>query len=208
MGTHSVRRGKKIFCTGLTRAAKAGYKSLVPARRALRTNQGRAPFICALWVHIHLSFNSQQGPSLSGLSGSSIQGYILYKFIITGSPQSPKFINIGNMDQWESALVTLYRQSVQILRASLQAMFTIIISANIIVWHKHILLNWLKLVVLFCLRTFVLHKLHLLWDTVNIARRGFQLYTKIWETNIKSANYLKSQIKYLHCRHIVPHLNL
>jgi hypothetical protein len=34
---------KTIFCTGPTRAAKAGQKSLVPARRAQRTNQGRNP---------------------------------------------------------------------------------------------------------------------------------------------------------------------
>ncbi len=33
---------EKIFCTGLTRATKAGQKSLVP-RWTLRTNQGRTP---------------------------------------------------------------------------------------------------------------------------------------------------------------------
>ncbi len=38
----------KICCTGLTRAAKAGQKSLVPARRAQRTNQERNPFLCTL----------------------------------------------------------------------------------------------------------------------------------------------------------------
>ncbi len=32
-------------------------------------HQGRTPFICTLWVPIHLSFNSQQGPPLSSLSG-------------------------------------------------------------------------------------------------------------------------------------------
>jgi hypothetical protein len=37
---------KIIFCTGLTRAAKAGQKSILPARRAQRINQGRIPFIC------------------------------------------------------------------------------------------------------------------------------------------------------------------
>ncbi len=37
---------KMIFCTGLTRAAKAGQKSIVPVRQAQRTNQGRAPVIC------------------------------------------------------------------------------------------------------------------------------------------------------------------
>ncbi len=30
-----------------------------------RTNQGRTPIICSLWVPIHLSFNSRQGPPLS-----------------------------------------------------------------------------------------------------------------------------------------------
>ncbi len=34
---------KQIFCTGQTRAAKAGQKSLVPVQRALRTNQGMSP---------------------------------------------------------------------------------------------------------------------------------------------------------------------
>ncbi len=51
-----------IFCTEPTRAAKAEKQSLGPARQAQRTNQGRIPFICTLWVPIHLSFNSQQGP--------------------------------------------------------------------------------------------------------------------------------------------------
>ncbi len=39
---------KTIFCTGLTRAAKAGQKSIVKARRIQRINQGRTPFICPL----------------------------------------------------------------------------------------------------------------------------------------------------------------
>ncbi len=55
---------KKIFCAGKTRAAKAAQTSLLPARQAQRTNQGGAPFICTLWVPIHLSFNSQQGQPL------------------------------------------------------------------------------------------------------------------------------------------------
>jgi hypothetical protein len=37
----TVFGGKKIFCTGPTRAAKAEQKSLVPARQAQQTNQGR-----------------------------------------------------------------------------------------------------------------------------------------------------------------------
>ncbi len=32
---------KKIFCTGPTREAKAGQKSLIPARQTQRTRQGR-----------------------------------------------------------------------------------------------------------------------------------------------------------------------
>ncbi len=55
----------KIFCIVLTRAATAGQKPLVPVSRAKRTNQGRAPFICTLWVPVCLSFNSQQRPPLS-----------------------------------------------------------------------------------------------------------------------------------------------
>ncbi len=43
MNWNSVRWGK-IFCTGPTRAAKAGQKSLVPAPQAQRTYQGRTPF--------------------------------------------------------------------------------------------------------------------------------------------------------------------
>ncbi len=63
---------EKIVCTGLTRAANAGQKSLVLAQRAQRTNQGRTPFICTPWVPICLSFNSRQGPPLSGLSGKDL----------------------------------------------------------------------------------------------------------------------------------------
>jgi hypothetical protein len=72
LGTNKVEKctvRKIIFCTGLTRAAKAGKKSIVPARRVQQTNQGRTPINCQ--VPIHLSFNSQQGPPLSSLSGCS-----------------------------------------------------------------------------------------------------------------------------------------
>jgi hypothetical protein len=51
MGTNELKQcsvGEKIFCTWSTRAAKAEQKSLVPARQAQRTNQGRIPFICTL----------------------------------------------------------------------------------------------------------------------------------------------------------------
>ncbi len=54
MGTNKLKKkcaGRTIrFCTGLTRAAKAGQKSIVPARRAQQTNSERTPFICSLRV--------------------------------------------------------------------------------------------------------------------------------------------------------------
>ncbi len=62
---NSVWWGKKIFCTGPTRPAKAGPKSLEPSRQAKRTNQEMTDFICTPWVPICLSFNSQHGPPLS-----------------------------------------------------------------------------------------------------------------------------------------------
>ncbi len=69
-----MRGSKNIFCTGLTRVAKAEQKSLVPARHAQWTYQGRTPSTCTLWVPIfHHSFNSQQRPLLSSLSGASHQ---------------------------------------------------------------------------------------------------------------------------------------
>ncbi len=72
MGANKVKKcavWKIIFYTGLTTAAKAGRKSIAPAWWAQRTNQGRAPFIRAPRVPICLSFNSQQGLLLSGISG-------------------------------------------------------------------------------------------------------------------------------------------
>jgi hypothetical protein len=48
MGTHKLKKQtvrKKIFCTGLTIAVKAGLKSLLPAWRAQRTNQGWFLFV-------------------------------------------------------------------------------------------------------------------------------------------------------------------
>ncbi len=65
---------KKIFCSGPTREAKTEQKSLVPAWQAQRTSQWTIPFICTLWVPIHLSFNSQQrqwGTSLVSLFTTS-----------------------------------------------------------------------------------------------------------------------------------------
>jgi hypothetical protein len=65
----SVRGGKTYFVLRPTRAAKAEQKSFVPAPKDQQTNKGRTPFICTHWVSIHLSFNSQQVPPLSSLSG-------------------------------------------------------------------------------------------------------------------------------------------
>ncbi len=68
----------KIFCTGPTRAAKAGEKSFVPAQRAEQINQGRTTFIC-----LHLSqFQQLAGaiPLYSSLScyrsGVGLGGYV------------------------------------------------------------------------------------------------------------------------------------
>jgi hypothetical protein len=58
---------EKIFCARPTRAAKTEQKYLVSTRQAQRTHQRRTSFICTLWVSIHLSFNSKQGPPLSSL---------------------------------------------------------------------------------------------------------------------------------------------
>ncbi len=38
----------KVFCTGPTRTAKTGQKSLVPAQQIQRTNEGRTLFIGTL----------------------------------------------------------------------------------------------------------------------------------------------------------------
>jgi hypothetical protein len=68
-GTNKVKKRavrKITFCTGLTRAAKAGQKSIETARRAQRTNQGRTPFICTPRVPTCLIFNVQQEPTLAG----------------------------------------------------------------------------------------------------------------------------------------------
>jgi hypothetical protein len=61
---------EKIFCTGLNREAKAGQKSLVPARRVQWTNQGRThSFVLFMSPFVSVSTDSQQGPLLSSLSG-------------------------------------------------------------------------------------------------------------------------------------------
>ncbi len=92
----------KIFCTGPTSAAKAKQKSLVRTRQGQRTNQGKTPIDCILWVPIHPSFNSQQGPPLSSLSGHSHETQIFYcpckSSCAPSSPPAP-FINIFLFNQ-------------------------------------------------------------------------------------------------------------
>ncbi len=72
---------KKIFCTGPTRAAETKQKSLVQYQHhepKESTKEGPLSFV--LWIPIHLSFNSQQGPVLSSLSGLNMElltGHIL-----------------------------------------------------------------------------------------------------------------------------------
>jgi hypothetical protein len=60
---------KTIFCVGLTRAAKAGQKSLVPARQAQRNNQVRTPFHFVLFESPFASVStvSKGHPSLVSL---------------------------------------------------------------------------------------------------------------------------------------------
>ncbi len=61
MNWNSVRREKKYFGIGPTRAAKAGQKYIVRARQAQGNNQRRTSFIWTLPIYSYLSFNSQQG---------------------------------------------------------------------------------------------------------------------------------------------------
>ncbi len=60
---------KIILYAGPTKAAKAVQKSPVPARQTQQTHQGKTPFICTPRVPICLSFNGQQGPPFSSISG-------------------------------------------------------------------------------------------------------------------------------------------
>ncbi len=70
---NSVRWGKNIlYGTGPNRSSQGRKKTLVPKRQAKQTNQWRTSLICSLWVPIHCSFNSQQGPPLSCLSGDNV----------------------------------------------------------------------------------------------------------------------------------------
>ncbi len=71
-----------MFCTGLTRAAQAGQKSIVPARRAQRTNQGRTPFIMhskspqettdTYCIHLQSTANFELTPLEEGLKKSTL----------------------------------------------------------------------------------------------------------------------------------------
>ncbi len=109
MGTTKVKKcalRKKICCTGLTRAVKARQKCLVPARKAQRTNQGRNSFICATKVPICLSFNSQQGPPLYGLSCYNYPPPVLQCIRSkVGTHQSgtlrPRYAVKGRIEQWK-----------------------------------------------------------------------------------------------------------
>jgi|688.fasta_scaffold269044_1 hypothetical protein len=67
---------EKMFYTGPTGAAKPEQKFLVPVCQAELTNQGRAPFICFLWVPTNRSFNGRQGPPLSSLCGYSNPAFL------------------------------------------------------------------------------------------------------------------------------------
>ncbi len=64
---NSVRWGKRIFCSGLTRAAKAEQNPFELARQLNEPTKDGPLFICSLWVPICPSFISQQGPPLSSL---------------------------------------------------------------------------------------------------------------------------------------------
>jgi hypothetical protein len=66
MGTNKVRK-----CAELPREAKERQKSISQSRQAEITDQERTPFICTPRVPICLSFNSEQGLPLSGLSGGT-----------------------------------------------------------------------------------------------------------------------------------------
>ncbi len=61
---------KIIFCTGLTSAAKAGKKSIVPARRVQRTSQERSPYQLSTLSPHSPQFQQSEGatPSLVSLN--------------------------------------------------------------------------------------------------------------------------------------------
>jgi hypothetical protein len=59
---------QQIFCSGLTRAAKAGQKSLVATQWAQRTNQGRTPWVLLESPFASVSTVSGGHPSLVSLA--------------------------------------------------------------------------------------------------------------------------------------------
>jgi len=70
-----------------------------------KPTSGKTPFICTLWVPIWLSFNSQQGPTISSLSGMSIIFNTVTK-IPTGALYST-FVWLGYFDSsWNTFLRT------------------------------------------------------------------------------------------------------
>ncbi len=64
----SVQWKKKYFVLGRLEQLRQKKSSCTIARQAQRNNQGRAPFICTLWVPVHLSFDRQHGQPLYSLS--------------------------------------------------------------------------------------------------------------------------------------------
>jgi hypothetical protein len=89
---------KKGFCTGPTRAAKTGQKSLLPSRRAQRTNQGRTLVRSTPWVPIYLGFKiqftTQRSPFLSGYT--SLHPHRYERSLIINTSISIWFVNNVN----------------------------------------------------------------------------------------------------------------
>ncbi len=92
---------EKIFCTALTVAAKAGQKSLVLARRAHRTSQGRAPFVCS-YVLFESPFASvstvcRGQPSLAAEANPTFT--VVYTNSCT-PPPPPIYITVVRKQKW------------------------------------------------------------------------------------------------------------
>jgi hypothetical protein len=66
---------KKIFVLGRPGAAQAEQKSLVPARQAQGTNQGRNPFICRESPFTSVSTVSKGHPFIVSLADTSTEPY-------------------------------------------------------------------------------------------------------------------------------------
>jgi hypothetical protein len=74
-GTEIVCGEEKVFCTGLTRAAKAGQKVFCTATASPMNQPWKDPFhLYSLSPHSPLCHTNQQGPPLSSLSGRCMQG--------------------------------------------------------------------------------------------------------------------------------------